>query len=163
MLLSLAGVPALYFSSLFGGRNWRRGFEESGQPRSINRQRYTYDQLEAALHEDASPGRRVWARCLHLLNARAHEMAFHPSGRQRVLDLGPALFALERLCPEERGCGAVACLHNVTELPVRVDARALPGLPPRATTVYDLISRQVLAVSGGIELPPYGIAWLKTA
>lgn len=161
ILLSLAGVPALYFTSLFGARNWTRGARQTGQARSINRRRFTYAEMEAGLHAESYLGRRIWARCLHLLDVRSREESFHPSGAQRVLDLGASIFAVERRGPADDG--AIVCLHNVTNQPQAVTARALPGLPPRATTVYDLISRRLHATAGAFALPPYGIAWLKTA
>ena len=37
ILLSLQGVPGIYYHSLLGSRNWLRGVEESGINRRINR------------------------------------------------------------------------------------------------------------------------------
>lgn len=48
--------------------------------------------------------------------------AFHPNGGQKVLDLHPALFAVQRIAPD--GDTAVLCLHNVSDQTVTVD---LPG------------------------------------
>jgi sucrose phosphorylase len=39
ILFSLVGVPGIYFHSLFGSRGWPEGFKQTGQNRTINRQK----------------------------------------------------------------------------------------------------------------------------
>ena len=39
IMLSLAGVPGIYFHSLFGSRGWLEGVKETGRNRTINRQK----------------------------------------------------------------------------------------------------------------------------
>ena len=51
IMLSLAGVPGIYFHSLFGSRNDREAALQSGINRRINRQKLTLAELEADLAE----------------------------------------------------------------------------------------------------------------
>ena len=45
---SLAGIPGIYFHSLFGSRGDLEGAKTSGIPRRINRQKFPLDALEEA-------------------------------------------------------------------------------------------------------------------
>ena len=75
---------------------------------------------------------------------------FHPHGTQRILDLHPSVFALERLSPD--GKSRALCLHNVS--PNQVSC----------TTSYesatDLFTGQVKQTSK-ITLEPYQVLWIK--
>ncbi|MEM9423145.1 MAG: alpha-amylase family glycosyl hydrolase, partial [Pseudomonadota bacterium] len=42
IMLTLQGVPGIYFHSLFGSENWIDGIAETGQKRSINREKLRY-------------------------------------------------------------------------------------------------------------------------
>jgi glucosylglycerate phosphorylase len=48
IMLSIVGVPGIYFHSLFGSRGWREGAIQSGQNRTINRQKCRLDQIGRA-------------------------------------------------------------------------------------------------------------------
>ena len=47
IMLALRGLPGIYFHSLFGSRGDRRGAEESGIPRRINRKKLDFAELQA--------------------------------------------------------------------------------------------------------------------
>lgn len=144
--LALVGVPGIYFHSLFGSRN----HTTKEPPRAINRAKLDADALRAELRDETSVRHKVYGRYHTLLNARRQEAAFHPTGSQRVLDCGPALFALERTPP---GGGApVLAVHNVTGSPA---AFALPTGQWR-----DLLTRQRYA-GGPLTLAAYQVVWLK--
>ena len=51
---ALPGVPATYIHSLLGSRNWQEGVQQTGQPRSINREKLNLDQLETELEDPGS-------------------------------------------------------------------------------------------------------------
>ncbi|HSM57085.1 MAG TPA: alpha-amylase family glycosyl hydrolase [Candidatus Sulfomarinibacteraceae bacterium] len=146
IMLALRGVPGIYFHSLFGSRNWREGVARTGQKRAINRQKLQRDQLQRELQGGLR--RRVFGGYRRLLRVRTTEMAFHPYGQQRVLDLHPAVLAVERA----RGLAKVLCLHNVSREAITLD---LPG-----NAWVDLLSEKALS-SEGVTLPPYGVLWLK--
>ena len=56
MQLSLAGVPGIYLSSLFGARNWHEGVEETGRNRTINRRKFERKELTFDLSQETLRG-----------------------------------------------------------------------------------------------------------
>lgn len=147
--LTLMGMPGIYFHSLFGSRN----HTVKEPPRAINRAKLDADALRAELRDETSIRHKVYGRYLTLLNARRQEPAFHPLGGQRVLDAGPALFALERIPPG--GGVPVLAVHNVTGAPA--------SFPLPKGQWRDLITGQRCAGGAPLTLAPYQIAWLKRA
>jgi len=107
--LALAGVPGLYFHSLFGSRGDRAGAESSGIPRRINREKLRRDMLESELADHTSRRHRVYQNLAALLRQRRAQPAFAPSAAQRILDAGPGIFALERGDGHRR----VRCLQEI--------------------------------------------------
>ena len=172
IMLSLAGVPGIYVHSLFGSRSYHAGVEESGRPRSINRERFHRDELERALADVSSLRHRVFHSYLDLIRARARHPAFHPGGDQRVLLpdwLGDgrsprALFALVRTAPN--GDGRVLCIHNVS-----CEDQAFQVTWGDLETVHrgpwkDLISGKTYRAKGetlALVLKPYQVLWLEGA
>jgi sucrose phosphorylase len=95
ILLAMAGIPAIYFHSLFGSRGDSEAVQRTGSLRSINRQRLAARDLEAEL---ASGGQRkqVLEGLRTLLQARAVLPALHPAAPQEILELSPHVFGLRR-------------------------------------------------------------------
>jgi sucrose phosphorylase len=153
IMLALQGVPAIYVHSLFGSRNYPEGVEETGRYRSINREKLRRADLEAALADSDSVRARVYAAYRRLLAVRREHPAFHPVGAQRVLDLGPALFALTRTAPDERE--TLLCLHNVTG-----EAQTVALSPDvAAVSLRDILNDEVYN-GEELTLAPYQILWL---
>lgn len=112
VMLSLRGVPGIYFHSLFGSRNWVEGPQLGKQNRSINRQKLERAELDDELAGGSFIRSQVFERYRHLLALRSGSPAFHPQGAQKILDWGPAVFAVLRSSPT--GERHVLCLQNVT-------------------------------------------------
>ena len=86
IMLSLAGVPGIYFHSLFGSRNDRESALESGINRRINRQKLTLAELEADLDGKGSLRTWVFGRYRALLMVRRSHAAFNPYAGQQVFE-----------------------------------------------------------------------------
>ncbi|MFZ2096910.1 MAG: sugar phosphorylase [Anaerolineales bacterium] len=112
IMLSLIGVPGIYFHSLFGSRNWNRGVELTKHNRTINRQKLDLDPLEHELSDPRTLRSQVFRRYRQLLLRRAASSAFDPHGKQEIVDLGQKIFALLRSSPG--GDQRMLCLQNVT-------------------------------------------------
>lgn len=160
IMLSLVGLPGIYFHSLFGSRGWPEGVKKTGRNRTINRQKLNRPDLERELADASSLRSRVFARYQRLLKARARSAAFHPRGSQRIIDCGTSVFAVLRASPD--GKRRVLCLHNVskTRQPAKWDPRdvfanALPRL-------RDLVGGKKIEqdASAGLSLEPYQVSWL---
>jgi glycosidase len=145
IMLALAGMPGIYFHSLFGSRSWPEGVALLGYPRAINRQKLERAVVENQLNDPHSLRARVFQRLKHLLQVRAGSSAFDPHGPQQVIELKQAIFAVER--------GPVLCLHNVSDQPQRV---MLADKWRRARDL--LVARQV---TSDFILQPYEVVWLS--
>jgi sucrose phosphorylase len=156
ILLTVVGVPGIYFHSLFGSRGWPEGVRQTGRNRTINRQKFERALLERELADPTSLRARVFSRYRELLRARAASPAFHPHGRQEVLDYGPAVFAVRRTSPD--GVHRLLCLHNVSAQPqqVRIPAEAA-GSPGQ---LRDLLTGRGIDAAA-FTLAPYQVAWLE--
>jgi sucrose phosphorylase len=157
--LSLAGVPGIYFHSLFGSRGWREGVRQTGRPRSINRQKLERGDLERDLRDPSSLRFLVFRRFARLLRARRAQPAFHPASAQHVLEIEAPLFTLLRV--PSSGGAPVLCLQNLS--PHTVTA----SIPPDVVKLSG--TSRWTAVDGGtpatdlhkpLELAAYEVAWM---
>lgn len=118
IMLSLAGVPGIYFHSLFGSRNDRQAVIQTGMNRRINRQKLALAELDADLAASESLRSHVFARFCELLARRRAHPAFAPRSHQQVLDAGRQVFAVLR---ESRdGADRMLCLHNISDHPAQL-------------------------------------------
>lgn len=163
IMLSLAGVPGVYFHSLFGSRNDRAAALQSGIHRRINRQKLTLAELEAHLDDKSSLPASVFGRYQDLLQARRSHAAFNPYAGQQVLEGSPHLLAVWRTA--ESGRDWVLCLHNVTNERVTVKIATADDASGEVWTEM-LSPRQCLVSANGtisIMLGPYEVNWLAAA
>lgn len=160
IMLSLAGVPGIYFHSLFGSRNDREAALASGINRRINRQKLALAELEADLTEKRGLRTCVFGRYRVLLNARRSHAAFNPHAAQRVFEGDRRVFGVLRTA----ACGGdwVLCLHNVTNTRVTVDIAT--GEVAAASTWIEMLSERPYSVSANrtirVTLRPYEVNWL---
>ncbi|GGE85967.1 DUF3459 domain-containing protein [Mycetocola zhadangensis] len=143
ILLSLIGVPAIYYHSLLGSGQDRAGMEASDISRRINREVLDADRLAKEL--ESSPRRSGMLEGLRtLLELRRELPAFSPFADQQIEVLDPRVFVVRRAAgtPNE-----VIAAINVSDETV--------SLPSLAGT--DVISGRS---SNGIELKPFGYVWL---
>lgn len=161
IMLALVGVPGIYFHSLFGSRGWRAGVDRTGRNRTINRQKFNLASFERELTDQSSLRYQIFQRYTQLLQARRETTAFHPYGRQEILDYGEAIFAVLRFSPD--GDARVLCLHNISDQPqrVKIDSREIFGL--FAGSLIDLITghRMDDLLNDMVALQPYQTLWLR--
>jgi sucrose phosphorylase len=139
IMLSLLGVPGIYFHSLFGSRGWIEGVRQTGRNRTINREKLQLDKIQNELADENSLRAKVFTRYCQLLKARSESAAFHPHGIQKIIDLHPSVFAVERISPD--GETRMLCLHNISAEKVTFETELATALP--------------------ITLEPYQVLWLK--
>lgn len=146
ILLSVIGVPAIYYHSLLGSGQDRAGMEESGIARRINRETLGADRLSDEL--DRSARRRGMLEGLRALLAVRRSLAgLSPFADQRVERLDERVFAVRRAA----GTGdEVLAVVNVSEEPV-----ALPTV-----SGFDAITGEE---RDGLVLEPFGYAWIRPA
>lgn len=161
IVLAMVGIPGIYIHSLLGSRNYTSGVEETGQPRSVNREKLKLSQVVAELGDPASLRHAVFYGYQHLLKQRIAYQAFHPNGSQQVLQLNDAVFSLLRISPD--GTETMLALHNVSQQvqTVSLDPTGW-GLTGHGAFVDVLTgNRHTLENSDRLDLNPYQIAWMR--
>ena len=150
IMLSLLGMPGVYFHSLFGSRGWMRGVKQTSRNRTINREKCQLDELQNELADSNSLRSMVFAHYSQLLLVRRNSSAFHPHGMQNVLDIHSSIFAIERVSPNKKA--HVLCLHNVSaqEITFSTDYEL----------ATDLFTGQEIQASK-ITLEPYQVLWVS--
>ncbi|MEA3276882.1 MAG: sugar phosphorylase [Pseudomonadota bacterium] len=159
IMLSLQGIPGIYFNSLIAAPNWLAGVQESDRARTINRQKWGMDELEGLLQDPTHAASRVFREYVRRLRIRGGHAAFHPDGPQQVLKLPAGLFGIKRTSPD--GAEVLWVVANLTIEPVGVQ----PGRIDRhfrKKAWYELI--QGWSAAGNdlerLQLSPYQVLWL---
>jgi glycosidase len=164
ILLSLAGVPAIYFHSLFGSRGWPQGVERTGKNRAVNRQKIARADIERELADESSLRSRIFRGMSRLIRIREKHPAFHPQAVQRTLACANGVFGLQRISPETGA--AMLCLHNVTgrDQDIRTDSGEVrEALNPSGSFVDVITGRRCEPRSGNpIPLKPYQVCWFAS-
>ncbi len=161
IMLSLIGVPGIYFHSLFGSRGWREGVNLTGRNRTINRQKFDLAAFESELADQSSLRHHIFHCYAQLLRARSASSAFHPYGTQQVLDCGKGIFALLRLSPD--GNQRVLCLHNVSDQTQNVIVNLNDIASSASDRFTDLITNELISnpFDGKSVLRLYQTLWLR--
>ena len=159
--LAMAGIPGIYIHSLLGSRNYRCGVEETGQPRTVNREKLDLTQVVAELEDEDSLRHAVFEGYQHLIRQRVAHQAFHPNGEQRVLDLHDAVFSLLRISPN--GEDKILALHNVSQQAQTVIFdQAAAGLKGKGKFMDVLTGKNYVGEAQTcFELASYQVTWLK--
>lgn len=153
VVLAMPGIPGVYFHSLVGASNDRRGVELSGVNRSINREKFNVDQLEARLNDQSSLNNSIFNAYKRLLSIRINERAFNPFGPFVFLDLHSALFCVHHESTDLND--HILTVHNFSDNPVSID---LPDyFHPGAV---DLIANRTIERLH-VTLTPYAVLWIK--
>ncbi len=163
ILISLAGVPGIYYHSLFGSRNAIENVEKTGRARSINREKFLLSKLTKRLETPGNIHTQIFNRYRYLLSVRTNEPSFHPDGAQKVLWVDDRVFCLKRTAPDKSS--SITALVNVSpdviELALNADQLLLN--PDKA--VIDLITKTHFHLDKQkliIKLKPYQSFWLKS-
>ncbi len=156
ILLSLKGVPGIYFHSMFGSRGKPEAVLASGIPRRINREKLSFRQLEMELAQGDSIRAKILAAFRELLGVRREHPAFAPSSLQRVLEVDARVFAVLR--QSQNGTDTVLCLHNFSGDVVAV---RLSEAVPEVQAWKDLRGNDPSPLGRDVRLlDPYGVLWL---
>ncbi len=154
-MLSLRGIPGIYFHSLIGTPNDTDGVKQTGANRSINRRKFDLEELNELLSRSDSKQRIVFEGYCRLLRIRCEQKAFHPDGGQEMVPTeDPATIGFVRTSP----CGeeSILVLANMGSEPVSVAVPQIAGKLPNG----DLLTGNPVQNEQYI-LHAFDIAWLK--
>ena len=157
IMLALEGIPAIYIHSVLGTPNNYEGLARTGRYRSINRRRWSREELEALLDDSSSLQSQAFQRLTSLLKLRRKQKAFHPNGIQFTMQLGLEIFGIWRQSIDREQ--DIFCVSNVTREPCDVK---LENINLVSTECWaDLISGETIEEGQSIlRLEPYQTVWL---
>ncbi|EKZ0267207.1 sugar phosphorylase [Listeria monocytogenes] len=147
ILLTLQGVPAIYYHSFLGSKNDLVGYEESGINRRINREKLEKNQLVHELETDTYR-QTIFTSLKKLVQIRRNHTAFSPFATQEILDLGPDVFAIKRESEEE-------CIYGIINVTSHNISKTL------AFSGTNLLTNQ--PVASELDLTAYEVVWIKKA
>lgn len=160
IMLALEGIPGIYIQSLFGSRNDYGRLEHTGRNRSINRNIWQEENLEAELENNGSMHSKVFAELNRLLTLRRRQPAFHPNATQFTLHLGEKVFAFWRQSIDRSQ--SVFSLSNVSATSQTLN---LADINLISTDDWkDLIGETAVSDLGGqLKLAPYQTMWITNS
>lgn len=155
IMLSIQGMPAVYFHSLVGSPNDQEVFEKNPdlENRQINRHKYDRDELESALQGPDELQRRIFEGYQNLIRIRTSQRAFHPAATMEVLDLpGDGQLGWIRRFEDQN----MVVLANLSTEPKHIDAEMIP-----AELSHDHLSGESINPDQKILLSPFQVRWIS--
>ncbi len=164
VMLTLRGVPGIYIHSLLGSGNYTEGVQQTGQNRTINREKLTYSRVMKDLNTPGTLRNRIFSGFQDMLKVRRREAAFHPSGRMQIIPTEKDVLCVLRISPDNNEY--VLSLINVNPglTTVRIPLSELPK--PIKTNYTDLIQGELFNAKFDrdvieFQLAGFGVYWLK--
>jgi len=159
VMLGLRGMPAIYFHSLVGTQNDSESAARSGQPRRINRRKFSREELGHAISAPDSLQQKIYTGYRHLVSQRIGQAAFHPDAPQKVIHTNNrALLLFERTSLD--GSERVLVGVNVSDSLQSVQLR--DKVDRWNDYRHDLIQDVPLKESDRLVLEPGQAVWLCT-
>jgi sucrose phosphorylase len=156
IMLSLRGIPGVYFHSLVATPNDVDGWARTGRARSINRRKYTAAELCDILGQTEAPPSRILDAYHQMLATRIAQPAFHPEADQQLVSLeSPSLLGLLRTSRD--GGQRIVILANLSATAQQVAVSAIG----RRSTRDLLADGTPLPADNQFTLAPYQVSWLE--
>lgn len=114
--IALSGIPAVYYLSLFGGKNDFTLFEKTKIKRDLNRTNLNLTELEAKLKDDSGYESKVFSAMTGLIRKRIGIKAFHPNAKQELINLDKRIFSVLR----GEGSDRIIALHNLSDREIKL-------------------------------------------
>ena len=83
--LSLQGIPGVYVHSIPGSPNWTEGVAETGRARTVNRRKFTRDEVEGWFDGSNPHAAAVSSHLRDMLAIRREHIEFSPDASQTIL------------------------------------------------------------------------------
>jgi len=149
VMLTMPGIPGIYFHSLIGSRNYYKGVIETGIKRRINREKLSITDLEVELSNSESLRSKIYSAYKQLLSVRSKEKAFHPFGHATYLNIdNDNIFIIKRAHDNE----TIYTIYNFSNTLVQINALA--------PNVCDVLNEDKL-MENKWKIQPYNFYWLK--
>ena len=164
--LVLPGVPGIYLHSLIGSKNDVRAVLKTDSKRDINRTVIDEKLITKALEDPLSKISRISRELGRLIAIRARKRAFHPNGKQQILQLEPEVFSVFRTSPEKDQylLALINVANKVCHLEIDCSELKLENGGKVGNHWYDIVSGMEWLVEGGrlsLTMMPYDVMWLE--
>ncbi len=158
IMLSLKGVPGIYFHNLTSTKNYLDGVMETGDKRAINRKQWNYQELK-----DCISGKKEDSFCIldtykKLLQKRKAHTAFHPDGTQEVVELKRHLFSFIRTSPDKKE--QIFVIANVSSEKVEVNKTELTNAGVSTAETFDILDEEAVLQNGIVGFDSFQTRWL---
>ncbi len=150
ILLSMPGLPAIYFHSMFGLENDIEGMEQSGINRRINREKINVDYLTSLLNKPNSRQVKIFNLLKKLIKIRKTDSAFNPYAPFKVKQVAEGIFNLIRISID--GKSEVRTFYNLSNKKIQIPLNC-------SKKKVDLLSGN--SFRDMLELNPLEFVWLK--
>lgn len=155
----LKGVPGVYMHGILASENDWDTYRRTLHARDLNRAYIDAGALEHSLRHPNPKNRLLINLMLPMNISRVNHAAFHPRGRQKVLELHRRVFSLLRISPD--GQERILCLTNVSQESCTLTASA--AQLGKAGTWRDVLNGASFPADAkglSLELEPYQVLWL---
>ncbi|HLR24587.1 MAG TPA: alpha-amylase family glycosyl hydrolase, partial [Fodinibius sp.] len=156
IMLSLQGVPGIYFHNLTATKNHLKGVANTGEKRAINRKQWQLQELEKHLADSHDITHYVLKRYKQVLQIRKKHPAFSPQSPQEVLDFGHSFFAFRRSSGKE----TILCISNITHTHQIIENDQLSPLTGEAEWFEELLANEKRIIDPKLKLKPFETVWL---
>ena len=162
MGLGLPGIPFIYLTLPFALLNDFVYYQQTGNPRELNRGRVTLEDVLADLSDQRTLSAKVFSAYKRFLRLRVSSPAFHPDGSiTPVSSENPAIFSFvrENLDATRR----VLIMQNVSSAKQEVDL-TFPEHLAALKTGRNLLSGKLLEIENRklhLDLQPFAIQWME--
>ena len=153
VVLSMPGVPGIYFHSLVGSESYHEAVRKTRRNRAINREKLNFDNIKEQLEEDGSLRKLLFKKYKQLISIRINEAAFNPFSKFEFLDFGKDIFAIRQYAEDEDE--SILALHNFANHEVEVDLRKVTS-----EILIDIIAHNI-GIKNKVVMQPYDVLWLK--
>ena len=153
VVLSMPGVPGIYFHSLVGSESYHEAVRKTRRNRAINREKLNFDNIKEQLEEDGSLRKLLFKKYKQLISIRINEAAFNPFSKFEFLDFGKDIFAIRQYAEDEDE--SILALHNFANHEVEVDLRQVTS-----EILIDIIAHNI-GIKNKVIMQPYDVLWLK--
>ncbi|HUW68912.1 MAG TPA: alpha-amylase family glycosyl hydrolase [bacterium] len=154
---AMDGIPAIYFHSVIGSRNWQSGPGILGYNRAINRERPALDALESDLADPDSMRAISLAGLTSLLRERFRRQAFAPASPRTAFAVPGPVFMVER----GSGSDALLVLVNCAREPARVSVPEAWRFQVRAFDPVGGSHMNIDPLDERLMVPGYAVRWLE--
>ena len=158
IMMAVEGIPAIYIHSFLATSNHYTGVAKTGRHRSINRQKWNYQELAAKLNDPNSNQVIVMKEMSRRIQIRRRQPAFHPNATQYTLHpMNKSLFAFWRQSIHRDQ--SIFCIHNLSD---RTQELLLSDINLICIDPWcDLLSGQIIEdIRDRFILQPYQCAWI---